>query len=180
MPNYIYNHLTIHNLDNHEDFLKKHMRLYVNQDNLTDFDLNTIIPQPQDIEEEVLRGVFIADEYTWRIRHWGCRSNASSTEVIDNDEALIIEFLTPWSPISSEILETLSKMYPNATFEHNYSDGTGAQEGFSEYKNGIVITQCQYDEGSYEAYEHAFEYGYADRDEYEYDEENCTYHYKED
>ena len=75
--------------------------------------------------------------YDWRIRHWGCKWNADTTELDIGDNALICFFETPWGP-PNQWFEVLCETFPKAELRLE----------FLEIGGGIAGTLSN-DEGTY-------------------------------
>jgi hypothetical protein len=116
--------------------------------------------------------------YNWSCNNWGTKWNAYQTPD-QRDESDTIFFQTAWSaPLP--VIEALSKKFPDLTFEIEWADeDTGSNTGWFRYKNGVVILNCEFENGSIGAYEMAFklrpgleeDYKLIDGN-YQYSEEN--------
>lgn len=113
------------------------------------------------------------DWYDWSINNWGTKWNAKQTEIQDN----VIYFETAWDDVRCLIFE-LSKQYPDYTFEFEYSnEDLGVGCGFAEFRNGEVISDCEYPVCSKEAWELAFKLWDMDTDYFRFNEQKNTYEY---
>ena len=161
MPNWVNVKMTVSGEEAEvKNFFKKH----IGSDG--DLDFNTIVPEPQTKDEcpadcYVSANSFIAsdslrpwfDWYKWHLMFWGCKWNASSTEVVDNT----IYFDTPWND-PRPILVALTKMYPSLTFDYMWVEEQGAYDtGHIIVKNNTPSLVNIPDEFSDEAYKIMFE-----------------------
>jgi hypothetical protein len=82
--------------------------------------------------------------YSWNLRNWGVKWNASSAEQHDTEDgSLCYTFESPWG-IPNEALLTLSKQYPTVTLELEYEEETG-WGGTIVYDNGNEETTEEYE-----------------------------------
>ena len=115
------------------------------------------------------------DWYDWSRDHWGTKWNACDCYVTDSE----IEFSTAWSNVVGLIVE-LSIQHPDYEFYYEYADeDTGCQVGYIRVKGGEFIESVVYDNCSKEAYEQAVRI-WGCGDDYEYDEKEGTYKWRED
>ena len=111
--------------------------------------------------------------YDWSIKNWGTKWNASRTEINGNE----IIFETPWDPVP-ELIKLLSKDYPNAVFEYDYSDEQICVYcGEIEISNGEYTKVEQYEDGSKEAYEKGFELWPYSKRYFKFDKKSNNYQY---
>jgi hypothetical protein len=91
--------------------------------------------------------------YGWRSENWGTKWNAIEPSVIAKN---CIQFDTAWAGVI-KLIEKLSTIFPESTFEYKYSDeDTGCNCGRGTIKNGV--SEMEFPENySREAYELAFE-----------------------
>lgn len=117
------------------------------------------------------------DWYSWSIANWGTKWNACHTEY-DKNNPNEINFDTAWSEIRVLISE-LSKQYPKNTFYYEYADeDIGYQTGYMHVQNNRILDECEYDDFSKEAYEHAFQlWGEDIKSCYKFDKRKNTYVY---
>lgn len=104
--------------------------------------------------------------YDWCINNWGTKWNAygydTGAEYMDLD---VLAFRTAWNA-PRPILEKLSEMYPDITFEHEWADeDIGCNCGRRLYSNG-EITEEYYPESEREAVEFAASVWGYDVEEY--------------
>ena len=91
--------------------------------------------------------------YNWNIRNWGCKWDASQTDLVA-DEAngenwvLVYKFDTPWAPPMPAMLK-LSEQYPTLllTLEYEEEQGWG---GEIEMHHGKISAESEYDEKCWE------------------------------
>ncbi len=93
--------------------------------------------------------------YEWSINNWGTKWNAYGYDVnVDYSGNENLWFQTAWSA-PHPILQKLSEMYPDITFEHEWADeDLGANCGRKIYRNG-ECTEEYYPESQKEAIEFA-------------------------
>ena len=91
--------------------------------------------------------------YDWSRKNWGTKWNAIEPSVIAKN---CIQFDTAWAGVI-KLIEKLSTIFPESTFEYKYSDeDTGCNCGRGTIKNGV--SEMEFPENySREAYELAFE-----------------------
>ena len=90
--------------------------------------------------------------YNWNNRNWGCKWDASESELIDESEngenlVLVYRFDTPWAP-PVPAMEKLSEQYPTLllTLEYEEEQGWG---GEIELHHGKVSADSQWDSKCY-------------------------------
>lgn len=93
--------------------------------------------------------------YEWGINNWGTKWNAYGYEKgADYSACDALTFQTAWAP-PHPILQKLSEMYPDITFEHAWADeDLGANCGRKIYRNG-ECTEEYYPESQKDAIEFA-------------------------
>lgn len=121
---------------------------------------NTIVPLPNHFDDtESL--VFLSPERTWLLKNWGTKWEPSGTQFDFFEDHITLSFLTAWSP-PTPIVATLTKMFPEASFELKYCEpGIGfAGEYFST--EGNVVRDETYERAD-DKYYSLFEYfGYRE------------------
>ena len=105
--------------------------------------------------------------YEWCINNWGTKWNAYGYgENTDYSKCKNLWFQTAWSA-PHPVLQKLSEMYPDITFEHEWADeDIGTNCGRKVYSGG-ECTESYYPEGEKDAIEFAcrvFDYDTADLD----------------
>ena len=97
------------------------------------FDLNKLIPQPEDVE----------DWYNWRVKNWGTKWNTYNHGSDEFDffkvdigmaEAHLI-YHTAWTP-PSNFLEKVSRMFPDLVFVNRAADDGGGFLVVETFENG--------------------------------------------
>lgn len=125
-------------------------------------DFNKIIPQPDNIfnqnitsEQKVeLNANGIPNWYDWNCENWGTKWNSYDNQQEGDDQ---FAFETAWSH-PFPVMEAMSKMYPDVTFEIAYADeDTGYNVGKYTLEGGEVTYENIPKGGSKEAYEIVFE-----------------------
>lgn len=142
MPNWVENNLVLTGDNTYLVDFNKH-----NIDIEGNLDFNIKVPLPSDKED---------DWYNWRIQNWGTKWIASNTSIdfnIKNSDdkqprSLLYSFTTAWSP-PTEWIYTVSKMYPEITFNLNYGEYNCDFSGDYVVENGN-ITKNTY--GNYAEY----------------------------
>jgi hypothetical protein len=82
--------------------------------------------------------------YEWNCRNWGTKWSASGIDVtVDEPTHLTYVYNTAWSP-SLEVVQELSRQYPNLTFSIDYVEEQG-WGGERAYKGGEVTYSLEYD-----------------------------------
>lgn len=115
------------------------------------------------------------DWYDWSCDNWGTKWNACDCYIGESE----IEFSTAWNNVVA-LMAVLSEQHPDYEFYYEYADeDTGYQVGNIRLKGGKVIDSNVYEGGSKEAYEQAFRL-WGNGDDYEYDEKEGTYKWRED
>ena len=110
-----------------------------------------------------------ADWYSWKLNEWGTKWNSS--EVCWNDSSDHVSFSTAWST-PFPIFEKLSKKYPEARFEVEYSDEDfGYNVGTYTLVGGVEVEVNVPEGGSREAIELAMVVQYGGIDEYDFCDE---------
>lgn len=186
MPNWVVNKLTLKH-KNVNKILEKY--LSEGKNGSFDFDFNKIIKMPEElanteVSSRTPKEVYEHNKqtygyeswYDWACDNWGCKWNASRTDItIDSEDTIIVYFDTAWSP-SIKAIEKLHKLEPDMFIEHRYSEEqTTYWEGFITYDKDS-ITKCEYEEGSKEAFENHFDL-WGESEYYEWDEQKGTYVY---
>ena len=93
------------------------------------------------------RGTYPADPsrsgYEWEIVHWGCKWGAVNPDLVaDEPERLAYTFDTPWSP-PIPLLLTTSQLFPELTFELEYSEPNTDYSGTMVVKGGQRLVDDQ-------------------------------------
>ena len=119
------------------------------------------------------------DWYDWCVKHWGTKWNACHTEyeeTIPNE----VFFDTAWSDVRGLIYQ-LSKIYPSNTFIYEYAEEQiGLYAGTITIENGNVLEDIEFESGSKEAFEKAFElWGEDLKNIFKFNEKTNTYEYHE-
>jgi len=85
--------------------------------------------------------------YTWQIRHWGTKWDASDVRVYrgHKPERLIYVFSTAWSP-PTPWMEYVAGKYPHLAFELQFSEGGCDFSGKRKFKNGVIINPGQHED----------------------------------
>jgi transcription termination factor NusB len=99
--------------------------LKISEDVIPDF--SVILPTPKE-----------EDGYYWHIDNWGCKWNASESNVYLDDDDLHINFTTPWGPPKKWLITT-AKYYPELTFEIEYDEPGCDFWGKIVYSKGEII-----------------------------------------
>lgn len=144
MPNWVENIVRFDTSKVMKDCIKKHA-----ERETLEFDFNEILPMPKILDDEgnfdkltqEERLLFLKENdgcdnwYSWRLRFWGCKWNASETQIIDGRT---VKFQTPWS-MPDNIFRAISKKY-NTTVTVLYADESwGYNCGLAEYENGEEV-----------------------------------------
>lgn len=77
------------------------------------------------------------DWYNWRCKNWGCKWDAGESDFYEQDGYSMVTFETPWSP-PEEFIRSLSKMFPNVTFEMQYAEEGVGFVGQMVAENGKI------------------------------------------
>lgn len=133
-------------------------------------DFNKIIPIPKEVSEN-------GGWYDWRIANWGTKWNAYSTYKVDGENTIFFD--TAWADVA-ELMNLLASKFPNVTFYYDYADEDISYNLGSWIFKGNVGCLTTIKEHSKEAYEHCFELGKCNKDNFEFVEEEGTYRYKKD
>lgn len=118
----------------------------------------------QELADEYEQRFGASDWYDWQCSNWGTKWNANDVYWGDDNE--YVSFNTAWST-PFNLFVSLSKKYPQATFEIEYADEDfGYNVGQYTLENGIEIQQNVPNGGSREAYELAMIIHYGGVDDY--------------
>lgn len=104
------------------------------------FDLNKIIPQPDDI----FQGSFNEDYggrdwYTWNTQNWGTKWNAySHQDTVREPGKIVFKFDTAWSP-PHPVIKVLAEKYPQVRIEHAVIDEGWGFAGTIIYEDGELV-----------------------------------------
>lgn len=145
MPNWVKNNVTFGT----PKILKE---CVTERDGNVEFDFEKVIPTPDEFKEgneDALdkmtleeRLLFLKendgceDWYSWRLRFWDTKWNASDTFIISDRQ---VEFCTAWS-MPDAIYKELSKKY-NTTILVEYADeGISENSGTVEYRDGYEVS----------------------------------------
>ena len=63
------------------------------------------------------------DGYSWQCENWGTKWNACHAEIIDDDDRLIYNFDTAWSPMSQKLLDAMTGAFRCLEFVYQFSEG---------------------------------------------------------
>lgn len=95
--------------------------------------LNTYVPIPSEDNE---------NWYDDRCNAWGTKWDIAEAYVEVNDNGLVMQFDTAWSPPIAGI-QTISKAYPDATFYGEYSEPGMCFAGEYIIKNGEMLSSVE-------------------------------------
>jgi len=116
-----------------------------------------------------------ASWYGWSIANWGAKWNSYSCEKMEGN---VWEFDTAWSCVY-KIIAKIAEQFPELTIRYEYADeDTSSNCGRRVYENGALSLFREFENGSIEAYEHAFLLRPEIKDNYELIE--GAYQYKDD
>ena len=94
---------------------------------------------------EGVEGSFHDVGYDWCVSNWGTKWNACFVECSrdinknSNQFSVNYNFDTAWSPMSTELLQTMMRMFPSLTFEYQFNECGNAFYGSSD-DNGEIQT----------------------------------------
>jgi hypothetical protein len=127
---------------------------------------------------EIFKECGAKDWYDWRNSNWGTKWNAYETQLTELDTYSInIEFQTAWNGVPI-IIQKLTEMFPNLTFEYDYADEDMGYNCGSGYGENGEFSYSIIKGGSDEAMRtYALCWGY-DFDEF-YQDEDGHWHYRE-
>lgn len=146
MPNWVKNNLRIK--ANGEKVLEILEMIKDEDGNMT---FNKVAPMPEELETEPspqrdkekakkFKEKYGADDwYNWRCKNWGCKWDASESGFYEQNGYSMVTFQTPWSP-PRNFLESLSKMFPNVTFEMQYAEEGNGYVGQMVAENGKIMS----------------------------------------
>ncbi len=123
MPNWCNNSLSISGPN--ED-LEKLLRDADNGEE-GNFSLEKLVPIPKELSE---------DWYNWRVSNWGTKWDIGKVDIEKSDEHMSFNFETAWAP-PIEAFNTISKNYPNLSFELTYEEPGMDFCGKAEFQNGL-------------------------------------------
>ena len=146
MPNWCFNQLK---LTCSEDSLKRFYEENKNNEEDQELDFLKSVPQPEHISStngdlssnELLT---IPNWYNWNLSNLGTKWNVRDAEYINNNENIIYNFETAWSPPIPWVFKVSIK-YSEITFELDYSEEAMGFAGLIEIKNGNVIKEIDKD-----------------------------------
>ena len=139
MPNWCDNNLTV---TGDAESLQQFVTAITNADESITI-LKNLVPFPAELEGEeitVLGGevvgrVFTDEGYSWCLRNWGTKWGDCETEIIVNDDYLVLKYETAWSP-ALEGLEQISRLFPTLTFQTDYLEEGMQFIGAASFQNG--------------------------------------------
>ena len=76
--------------------------------------------------------------YEWCIKNWGTKWNSCETTIDDDEDDIVIDFDTAWSP-PIPVLLALSKKYPNNVFHFECEEESDMDTAVCEFINGEII-----------------------------------------
>ncbi len=91
------------------------------------FSLAKLVPIPKELSE---------DWYNWRVAKWGTKWDIGRVDIEKDDGYACFNFETAWAP-PVEAFNTISKNYPNLSFELTYDEPGMDFCGKSEFQNGL-------------------------------------------
>ena len=152
MPNWCQNTLSI--TGNKRDLTRfKKKAEDTGADSKTFLSLNNFVPMPKELEGTTspcepnteLRAKYGFDNwYDWHIANWGIKWDVEANKKQEGSNWIKFHFDSPWAPPINAII-TISKMYPELTFEIEYAEPGMNFAGRSIYKNGEVISEMYLD-----------------------------------
>ena len=96
--------------------------------------------------------------YDWAVKNWGTKWNAYDIGEWDGG---FISFHTAWSP-PTEFIINASKKFPDVSFLNKFADEGGGFVGYTEIKNGKLVSDVSLDWDKGEGKELRDELGYGD------------------
>lgn len=157
MPNWVMNHVKFGTDKVIKDCV-------TNKHSHEEFDFNKIIPMPDILEDDNKdkfnamtqeeRLLFLKendncdDWYSWRIRFWGTKWNASDTAIINDNNVV---FQTAWS-MPEPVYKAISEKY-HTTVEVEFADeGIVENSGRVVYDNGEEVLYEPWDKDRYDEF----------------------------
>lgn len=139
MPNWCDNKLTV---TGDAESLQQFVAAITNADESISI-LKNLVPFPTELEGEditdkdgnVFGRAFTDEGYSWCLRNWGTKWGDCETEITVNDDYLVIEYQTAWSP-ALEGLERISRLFPTLTFQTDWVEEGVQSIGAASFENG--------------------------------------------
>tara|TARA_S200000501_G_scaffold335771_1_gene340652 strand:+ start:37 stop:699 length:663 start_codon:yes stop_codon:yes gene_type:complete len=147
MPNWCENTLNISGESNELENFYLENRNYDNEKN-EELDFLKSVPMP----ENVLQGNLSLQErqlnpnnwYDWNITNLGTKWNVSDAYYTKNENEIIYEFLTAWSPPTSWLEKTADK-YPNLIFKMKYCEESMGFAGEIVLHGSVIVKYEEWD-----------------------------------
>lgn len=110
---------------------------------------NILRPEDSILDEYWGRAIFgemgANNWYNWNVANWGCKWDANDVEIVNqDDDSILYQFSTPWSPVRDLFVKHLFPRFPNLTFSYEYEEEQG-WGGELSYANGQVVSESEYD-----------------------------------
>lgn len=149
MPNWCYNTLRVTAGLNLKEFARfKQKSLIEGEDMRTEFTFAGTLPMPTELDDtkapspvpdKILVAKYGADNwYTWCVTNWGTKWNASSTEILLNDEdTLEVSFSTAWNAPTAWLTQ-IAKDWPGLSFDMDWIEESNAFCGRMIVEHGVV------------------------------------------
>ena len=139
MPNWCDNNLTV---TGDAESLQQFVTAITNADESITI-LKNLVPFPAELEGEDIIGkdgvsvgqAFTDEGYSWCLQNWGTKWGDCETEIIVNDDYLVLKYETAWSP-ALEGLEQISRLFPTLTFQTDYLEEGMQFIGAASFQNG--------------------------------------------
>lgn len=198
MPNYVVNHITL--VGATKERMLQFVERYFSTDKYdeTYLDFNKVIKMPTELANttegsttpnEVFKRNYAKygyrSWYDWAIVNWGTKWNSFNVtnnigfELRNGSCLNECYFETAWNP-SKPVIKKIAEQNPDLIIEFEFADeDSGYQTGRQRYENGKLVEDIVYDNCSKEAFELYFEL-WGGEDDFEWDEENHTYKYREE
>ena len=84
------------------------------------------------------------DWFTWAVDHWGTKWEPYDVERTEPDDTTLeYHFCTAWSPLSDQLIETMSKRFPSLLLKLSYEEPGMAFEGHCNAQDGQILeSEC--------------------------------------
>lgn len=136
MPNHCANRLIITG-----DFKEREKFLSDIKTEDSEFDFNTIVKKPDDIDNYQRSGGILGGWYGWCIDHWGSKWGAYEIFTENDEDELEIMFQTAWNPPNDYFMKKLTGKYPKLHFRLTYAERGCQFYGYWEKKDDDIFNR---------------------------------------
>ena len=136
MPNHCANQMT---LTGDPKELARFKEMAANDTN--DFDIQQFIPAPQDVQDAPGE-----QWYNWSMENGGTKAGSYEPDPLEEKNGkLTYRYFTAWGPLSDDVIERVSALFPDLSFEVKYAEQGMGFWGLATFRDGATIDHASDD-----------------------------------